>query len=156
MRFDYRYTAPQLSGGALETRWIDRTDDVVAVSAPRDWTSVRVESWLDWAQSLPSDFPEVDLPAALAKDAPYSAALEEGPARYARRIAAWGWALGLFDRDVDAVSFHDSLLGSMVEGLAAPGAARAAGPRRARPRPQTGRAIRRHEPRGPRAHRDRR
>ena len=129
MRFDYRYTAPQLSGGTLETRWIDRTDDVVAVSAPRDWTSVRVESWLDWAQSLPSDFPEVDLPAALAKDAPYSAALEEGPARYARRIAAWGWALGLFDRDVDAVSFHDSLLGSMVEGLAAPGAARAAGPR---------------------------
>ncbi|MCX8498920.1 MAG: hypothetical protein ORN25_06100, partial [Caulobacteraceae bacterium] len=66
MRFDYRYTAPQLSGGTLETRWIDRTDDVVAVSAPRDWTSVRVESWLDWAHSLPSDFPELDLPAALA------------------------------------------------------------------------------------------
>lgn len=129
MRFDYRYTAPQLGGGTLETRWIDRTDDVVAVSAPRDWTSVRVEAWLDWAQSLPSDFPEVDLPAALTKDAPYSAALEEGPARYARRIAAWGWALGLFDRDLDAVNFHDSLLGSMLEGLAAPGSANVSGPR---------------------------
>ncbi len=129
MRFDYRYTAPQLSGETLETRWIDRTDDVVAVSAPRDWTSVRVESWLDWAQSLPDDFPTVELPTALTKDAPYSSTLEEGPARYARRIAAWGWALGLFDRDVDAVSFHDSLLGSMVQGLASPGTVRASGPR---------------------------
>jgi ribonucleoside-diphosphate reductase alpha chain len=129
MRFDYRYMAPHLSAGTLETRWIDRTDDVIAVSAPRDWTSVRVESWLDWAANLPTDFPEGELPKGLEPDAPYRSALEEGPARYARRIAAWGWALGLFNRDSDAVSFCDTLFGSMVDGLATPGAPRASGSR---------------------------
>jgi ribonucleoside-diphosphate reductase alpha chain len=129
MRFDYRYTAPQLGGRTLETRWIDRADDVVAVIAPRDWTSVRVESWLDWAASLPADFPQIELPKGLEPDAPYSPVLEEGPALYARRIAAWGWALGLFDRDSDAVNFYNSLFGSMVDGLATPGALRATGSR---------------------------
>lgn len=129
MRFDHRFAPPQLGGPTLETRWIDRTDDVVAVVAPRHWTSARVESWLDWSQDLPLDFPDVELPKALEPDGVYESVLEEGPARYARRLAAWGWALGLFDRDADAVKFHNALFDSLLMGLAAPGRSRPSGPR---------------------------
>lgn len=109
MRFDRRFAGTDFPALDLETRWIERPHDVVTVLAPREWTSVRVEAWLAWADDLPDDLPAVELPADLGPERRPDPLLEDGPARYAARTAAWGWALGLFDRDVDALAFRDDL-----------------------------------------------
>ena len=78
-------------------RRIERADRLEEVAAPRHWTSARIEAWLDWADGLARDFPRMDLPEALQPQAPYDPLLGTGPDRYARRAAAWGLKLGLFD-----------------------------------------------------------
>ena len=71
MRFDPKNKASQAIEQGMESRWIDRTDDVVTIKAPRDWTSARLESWLDWANSCAVDYPATDdLPADLTDASP--------------------------------------------------------------------------------------
>ena len=102
-------------------RWIERANSSVEVTAPRGWTSARVEAWLSWADELPCDYPLGDPPKGLDAAAPFDPLLAEGPDRYARRLAAWGWALGLFTTAADAVGFSDKLFDLFASGLAAPG-----------------------------------
>ncbi|HYF21996.1 MAG TPA: ribonucleotide reductase [Caulobacteraceae bacterium] len=124
MRFDRRFSAMQAPD--REVRRIERPDAVIEVVAPRDWPDARVEAWLDWAATLPEDFPNL-APDALSPEAEADPLLGGGSARYARRLAAWGFALGLFDTTEDAVVFADELFASIAQGRAAPGAQRPSG-----------------------------
>jgi ribonucleoside-diphosphate reductase alpha chain len=119
-------------GLELEQRQIERAVGVDLVTAPRDWTEARVEAWLDWADGLASDYPAPqvfgELPQALQPGSPLDPALGSGPDRYARRAAAWGLALRLFDAE-GALAFRDALLASLLAGEAAPARAPASGAR---------------------------
>jgi ribonucleoside-diphosphate reductase alpha chain len=106
---------------AVEPRSIERPDHVAEIIAPRGWTNARVEAWLDWSSVLPDDYPSGDLPPVLAPASPADLLLAGGPDRYARRLAAWGWSLGLFDAADDAVNFRDAVFSLFSLGLAAPG-----------------------------------
>jgi ribonucleoside-diphosphate reductase alpha chain len=110
-------------------RSLERPGDHVDVLAPSDWPNARVEAWLDWAKTLPADFPDRDWPLALSPERAYDPLLAEGPDRHARRLAAWGWALGRFDRPRDAAAFASDLVALMASGLVAPGPAPAFGVR---------------------------
>jgi len=105
----------------LRQREIERARGVAPVTAPSDWTDARVDAWLDWAETLPADYPAIDLPQALSPQTPFDPALGEGPDRYARRLAAWGLARGLFD-STGALAFHQALIASLLTGEAAPAA----------------------------------
>ena len=122
MRFDPQIAASQAVQQGLDDRWIDRADDVTLVRAPRHWTSARLESWLDWGKALASDAPTIALPAELTPDHPFESALDEGPARYARRLAAFGLDQHLFANAAEAKTFEQALWVSMLAGKAAPGA----------------------------------
>jgi ribonucleoside-diphosphate reductase alpha chain len=102
-----------------EIRWVERSDELVETLAPASWTTARVESWLDWADGLPTDLP----PGAteLGGDPQTAALLGGGPARYADRIAAWGVALGLLEGAPDAEVFRAELVAAMATGVFAPG-----------------------------------
>ncbi len=126
MRFELHPTF--LSDGvAVALQEVERAGEVAHVLAPAGWTSPRVEAWLDWAEALPSDLPDVDLPEAIVR--PAHPLLAGGPDGHSRRLAAWGWALGLFDSADDADAFRRMLLGLFAGGLAAPGPALAIGAR---------------------------
>jgi ribonucleoside-diphosphate reductase alpha chain len=114
---------------ALETRRIERAAGFEEVVCPIGWSTARVEAWLDWAAALPSDWPHGDLHPALRADPPFDPLLNAGPARHARRLAAWGWSLGYFDAPADAEAFARQLAALMEQGLAAPGATLAFGAR---------------------------
>jgi ribonucleoside-diphosphate reductase alpha chain len=129
MRFDPQIAASQAVQQGLDDRWIDRADDVTLVKAPRHWTSARLESWLDWGQALPTDTPATDLPTELTPAHPFEAALEEGPSRYARRLAAFGLDRHLFADAAQAKAFEQALWVSMISGKAAPGAVLSSGHR---------------------------
>jgi ribonucleoside-diphosphate reductase alpha chain len=120
MRFEL-HPAFLADGVAIALQEVERAGDVAHVLAPAGWTSARVEAWLDWAEALPSDLPDVDLPEAIVR--PANPLLAGGPDGHARRLAAWGWALGLFDAADDADAFRRMLLGLFARGLAAPGPA---------------------------------
>ncbi len=114
---------------ATLTRQIERGADLVDVLVPRDWTGARIEAWLSWADNLPRDYPSADLPPGLAPEAPCDPLLDAGPDRYARRSAAWGWALGLFDTAADAEAFRGDLFALLARGLVSPGPSLAFGAR---------------------------
>ncbi|HZZ34786.1 MAG TPA: ribonucleotide reductase [Caulobacteraceae bacterium] len=124
---------PRLANGArlpeAEMRWVERAHELIEVLAPRNWTTARVEAWLAWSDNLPTDFPCVGLPEGLAPDGAYAPLLAESPDRYARRLAAWGWALGYFDAPDDALAFHGDLMALLLQGAAAPGPSRGFGAR---------------------------
>ncbi|MET4683445.1 TSCPD domain-containing protein [Brevundimonas faecalis] len=126
MRIKPRF-APLAEAVAMEPRRIERPDTVATVSAPADWTDVRVEAWLDWADDLPSDLPH----DAVAASDPESAGPAASIARWAHRLAAWGHAQGLFSRPADAQTFADELTAAVILGLAAPGQVQADGVRAA-------------------------
>jgi ribonucleoside-diphosphate reductase alpha chain len=128
MRFQTR-PAFHLPAPALHTRQVERAAELVDVVAPRDWTAARIEAWLSWADGLPTDYPPGDLPAGLSPDERFDPLLGAGPDRYARRLAAWGWALGLFDADDDAEAFGRDLLALIGRGAVSPGPATAFGAR---------------------------
>jgi ribonucleoside-diphosphate reductase alpha chain len=115
-------------GLSIEQREIERAGGVDLVLAPRDWTAARAEAWLDWADSLPTDYPATDLPEALQPQSSLDPVLAGGPDRYARRAAAWGLALGLFEVE-DALAFRHALRESLLAGQAAPGLSPASGAR---------------------------
>ena len=126
MRFVKRL---ELGIDGLEPREVERPSGVISVLAPRGWTTARVEAWLDWADRQPNDLPPGATPPGLApaegEDQPLAGALD----RYAGRLAAWGWALGLFDRGADALAFRDEIQASILMGVAAPGDSRTDGVR---------------------------
>ena len=128
MRFDRWFSTPERFSLAREARRIERSGRIDRVEAPRDLGSAAAEAWLDWAETLPLDFPK-PTPPELSPERPYDRLLGQGPARYARRLAAWGLAAGLFEDAHDAEIFADELFATMALGLAAPAAQRPAGVR---------------------------
>jgi len=108
-------------------REVERPGEIAEVLAPRGWTGARVEAWLDWAETLPSDEPPGAAPATLTRAA--NPLLAGGPDGHARRLALWGWALGYFDAETDADAFRCMLAGLFAGGLAAPGRSLAFGAR---------------------------
>ncbi|HUH23957.1 MAG TPA: TSCPD domain-containing protein, partial [Brevundimonas sp.] len=117
MRIKPRF-APLAAAVALEPRLIERPGVMTPTLAPADWSDARVEAWLDWAESLPTDLPQ-DAPAL---DEDHAAWLGGAADRWAHRLGAWGRELGLFDSADDAETFTDELWASLLLGLAAPGA----------------------------------
>ncbi|MFK0299450.1 TSCPD domain-containing protein [Brevundimonas sp. NPDC090276] len=102
---------------ALDPRVIERPGVVTSTVAPASWTDVRVEAWLDWAENLPDDLPE----GVAALDEDHDAWLGGAAQRWARRLAAWGRAQGLFATTEDAETFAVELAACLLLGLAAPG-----------------------------------
>lgn len=111
---------------AMGWRQIERGGGLQDVLAPISWPSAQVEAWLDWAGSLPRDFPFGEHAEAEAGDDP---ALGGGPDFYARRQAAWGRALGHFKTSAEALSFRRSIFRLFVSGGASPGPSLAFGAR---------------------------
>ncbi len=128
MRFQTR-AGFQAEPLATQTRQIERMAGLVEVVVPRDWTGARIEAWLSWADELPQDYPDGDLPPGLAPRAPCDPLLGAGPDRYARRSAAWGWALGLFDTAADAEAFRGDLFALLARGIVSLGPSLAFGAR---------------------------
>jgi len=126
MRFSSRF-ADSAALVALEPRVLERPDRIRTVLAPAGWPSVRIEAWLDWADGLPGDLPNL-APEALTAPL-HPELLDGGPGRWAARLAAWGHALGLFESVAVARAFAEELIGAVLLGLAAPGAAAAGGHR---------------------------
>ncbi|MDR3512280.1 MAG: ribonucleotide reductase, partial [Caulobacteraceae bacterium] len=122
MRFELKFAGQANGESAIEPRRIERAGAVSQTLAPADWTSARIEAWLDWAEASPLDLPD-DLGAQLDEiDPPLAALLNGGPAAYAQRLAAAGLSSGVFDSASAASRFRDALLASMAAGFAAPAA----------------------------------
>jgi len=128
MRFERRF-ANLLEPSALQIRRIERAGSTQQAHAPATWPDSRVEAWLDWADDLPGDYPLGAAPKVLASDAERDPVLGGGPDRYAHRLAAWGWALGMFDTPADSLAFRLDLFSLLAAGVAAPGPSRAFGVR---------------------------
>jgi ribonucleoside-diphosphate reductase alpha chain len=128
MRFDRWFSTPERFALVREVRRIERAGRIDRVETPRGMGSVAAEAWLDWAETLPMDFPN-QTPAELSPERAFDRLLAQGPARYARRLAAWGFAAGMFDTAADADVFADELFAAMALGLAAPAVQRPAGVR---------------------------
>ena len=103
---------------ALDSRAIERSDDVTWTLAPADWTDVRVEAWLDWADNLPTDLPHGCAPL----DDDHEAWLGGAADLWAHRLAAWGRAQDVFTTAEDAAAFAAELSASLLLGVAAPAA----------------------------------
>ena len=119
MRLDRRFSTAPLPF-APEIRWVERAAELAEVAAPPSWTTARVEAWLDWADSLPLDVP-AGTPPTLALETGVDRLLAGGPDRYARRLAAWGLALGVFEDVATAVVFRDELFAALAAGIIATG-----------------------------------
>ena len=127
MRFE-RWFAESARTVELDAREIERPWGFVDTAAPAHWTNARVEAWLDWAESLPTDRPDTPAPPALDSiGREFGQALDGAFLAYAVRLAHWGWALGLFDREADAAAFCEDLCATLTLGLAAPEAQGASG-----------------------------
>ncbi len=93
----------------LELRTVETADALHGVLAPRGWTSARVESWLDWTETVVGDETEPTQDGLLAG----------GPERFARSVTARAAALGLFDRKPDGSAFQAELQTLLSLGVAA-------------------------------------
>ncbi|HEX4199358.1 MAG TPA: ribonucleotide reductase [Caulobacteraceae bacterium] len=124
MRFESR-SAPGGGNVALATRALERPGETIEVEAPAHWTTAQLEAWLSWAETLPAPAPDGDFPIPAPAG---EASLSNAPGRYAHRLAAWGWSLGLFDSASDAGRFIDGIVAALFGGLAAPGAPRSLAP----------------------------
>ena len=118
MRIKARF-APLAATVALEARCVERPGVMSPTLAPADWSDVRVEAWLDWADSLPTDLPQ----DATALDEDLAAWLGGAADRWAHRLGAWGDAQGLFATAADAACFAEELSATLLLGVTAPGAA---------------------------------
>jgi ribonucleoside-diphosphate reductase alpha chain len=101
----------------VASREVERCGALVEVIAPPGWTSARIEAWLDWAETLPTDLPTGDLDLS----AELHPLLGGGPDGWARRLAAWGLTLGRFESQEEALTFRRMLFGLCALGFAAPG-----------------------------------
>jgi ribonucleoside-diphosphate reductase alpha chain len=119
MRFENTSAGEGGGESAFEMRQIERAGAVVETLAPADWTSARIEAWLDWADAAPLGVPG-DLVAGLAAVEPTLALVLDGAlAAYADRLAAHGLLAGVFDTPAAASRFRDQLLDSLIRGSAA-------------------------------------
>jgi ribonucleoside-diphosphate reductase alpha chain len=118
MRFDSR--VPFASDLDVVLREIERPSEVVQVLAPRDWTSAQTEAWLDWAGREAGADAGLGWPSS--EPNPADEVLDGALTRYAGRLTARGWSLGLFDDEGQADAFRSGLLASLAQGLAAPAA----------------------------------
>lgn len=123
MRLESRF-ADLHRAPALESRLVERDGAWVDVIAPVGWTTARLDAWLDWGADLPVDLPAGSPPFDHDHSAPLQGMLD----RYARRLAAWGQAIGLLDRAEGAI-FSEELRATILQGLAAPGRRSASGAR---------------------------
>ncbi len=128
MRFERRFSMTERAAHGRQTRILEAAQEPLFVEAPRGWPDAAVEAWLDWSATLPDDYPNLT-PESLSPEKPFDALLGGGPDRYARRLAAWGFALGLFENAQDAELFAEELFASMAQGAAAPATRRASGAR---------------------------
>ena len=125
MRFTPRF-APLTADLSIGLRTVERAAAVVETLAPDGWTDARVEAWLDWADTQPTDR------AALACDIRPAVAptvLDGAFCDWAARLTAWGRAVGVFEGTAEAQVFVDELVASVLLGLAAPAATRTDGAR---------------------------
>ena len=106
MRFMARFAALATTA-TVTTREIERANRIDSVLAPTDWSDVRIEAWLDWADAQP--------------EAPYSPDdwMDGAIDAWAARIAARGLKLGLFTRAM-AEAFAGELCATIRLGLVAP------------------------------------
>src|SRR5690349_9333844 len=115
------YLSPALSALAtlpdLELREIERVSGFAEVLCPRDLTTVQVEAWMDWADSLPQDLPAG---AAALSVNPEEDAFDGAMVGYAHRLSQWGLRLGYFPDAQMAAVFADMLGMTLLAGLAAP------------------------------------
>ena len=116
MRFESR--VPFLRDVATTLREIERPSEVVEVMAPVDWTSTQAEAWLDWAEREAASAVRLGWPSE--EPNPADLLLDGALDRYAGRLTARGWSLGLFDDEANANAFRAALLSSLAQGLAAP------------------------------------
>src|SRR3569832_1192242 len=128
MRFERRFSDEGRAQVERAVRTVETARGVVHIEAPRDWSDAAVEAWLDWGAGLADDYPNL-APASLSPDREFDPLLGGAPDRYARRLAAWGFAMGLFDNVHDAETFDAELFITLIQGLAAPASGRAAGAR---------------------------
>ena len=118
MRFSPLFTSLAL-GVAWDRRTLDSGQALAEVWAPSAWTTARLESWLDWGNSLPTDWP-ADCPASLQSSVDLEG-LDGLLTRWSRRLAAWGLEHAILSTETDALAFADELVASILLGLAAPG-----------------------------------
>ncbi|MFS0797835.1 TSCPD domain-containing protein [Brevundimonas sp. 2P05AA] len=104
MRFKARF-APLAATLAFEPREIERGRALTPVAAPAGWTDVRVEAWLDWAESQASSS---------------SHALDDAIQGWAAQLASDGRESGALTTAAEAERFAAELAASMLLGLAAP------------------------------------
>ena len=119
MRLESRFAVSERQP-ALTGRLIERAGEWIRVTAPTDWTTARIDAWLDWADGLPTDYPAQSAAPLPALDAPLNGALF----RYAHRLAAWGCATGALPDEASATAFVDEITATLLLGMAAPGALR--------------------------------
>ena len=120
MRFESRVPFAREAPAAL--RQIERPMAVIEVLAPRDWTSAQIEAWLDWADRQAGTEAELGWPAGSDDEGSAEQMLDGALARYAGRLTARGWSLGLFDDEDEAGAFRGALISSLAQGIAAPAA----------------------------------
>jgi ribonucleoside-diphosphate reductase alpha chain len=94
----------------LTVRELERADSIAVITAPPSWTSARVESWLDWRQTV----------AGADVGTKAGGALGGGPAIWARSVAARGRAQGRLVKPKDALTFEAALVHALLAGWAAP------------------------------------
>jgi len=104
MRFKARF-APLAATLAFEPREIERGRALTPVTAPAGWTDVRVEAWLDWAESRTPSPPH---------------ALDDAIHGWAARLASEGSESGALASAAEAERFAAELAASVLLGLAAP------------------------------------
>jgi ribonucleoside-diphosphate reductase alpha chain len=127
MRFSSRFAGSVERPGTLAMRVGECNGRAMEALAPVRWTQAQLDAWLEWAAVLPA-LPADDEAAPAA--GPAEAFLGGAPARYAQRLAARGWSLGIFETPADAGRFVAELMATLIDGIAA-----AAPPRPASPSP---------------------
>jgi ribonucleoside-diphosphate reductase alpha chain len=125
MRLDPVRCAPPLE---TAERPLERAGRVERVVVPIAWPDAQAEGWLDWAETTPCDWP-ADTPPTLGSDTAADPILGGALDRYAMRQAAWGFALGHFADEAEALAFRAALFQLFACGLAAPGPSLAFGAR---------------------------
>ncbi len=91
MRLETRF-APLARAVGVERRTIERPGHVATVLAPAGWPSARIEAWLDWTDDQPRDWPNLT-PDSLSPPSADGRLFDGALTRWARRLAAWGYAL---------------------------------------------------------------
>ena len=101
----------------LESRVIERAGTFVEVNCPRNLTSVQVEAWLDWGQSLAHDLPSGTWLRSGDADVD---AFGGATADYAHRLSQWGLRLGYLSNPEEAADFAEAVEATLLSSLAAP------------------------------------